>query len=94
MTRDEHRAKCIITVAMNLAIIYGGHADRWKDFEEEAIIILDSLHGIARVNPIEATEEMVSIAGGISHNTIDEDKEMWRAMAARADLTNPPETTQ
>jgi hypothetical protein len=82
MTRDEYRARCIEAIA------YG---QKWEEVVEKDVYrchaakILDSLHGIARVVPIEATEEM-SISG------IDAAPgQTWRAMSAAGDLTNPPE---
>jgi hypothetical protein len=77
MTRDEYRAKCI--EAMKAAYVVfeltPEHAsDEFFDlFTASFTAIFDSLHGIAHVVPIEATEEM-SRSGGdalMDSQTID-----------------------
>jgi hypothetical protein len=88
--RDEARAKCI--EAMVQAYIL-----RLKEYPLSSIFegftaAFDSLHGIARVNPIEATEEMMAainlnIIRGMSAN-----EATYYDMSAAGDLTNPPET--
>lgn len=77
MTRDEHRAKCI--EALNYMLRLHGAHSLISPFL--AIELLDSLHGIVWVIPIETTEGMLQ----------DSHIRGWRAMAAAGDLTNPPE---
>jgi hypothetical protein len=54
----------------------------------------DSLHGVAFVDPTEATEEMIK--AGWWNAEYEGQKapvaELYRIMAAAGDLTNPPET--
>ena len=99
MTLAEHRAKCIEAIA---ACIYGKkwnelvEKDHWLNYAAE---ILDSLPTAGvRVNPIEATEEMIeasyakerqivgALAYGLNHSLI------FETMSAVGDLTKPPET--
>jgi hypothetical protein len=63
-----------------------------NDWREEATIVLDSLHGIARVDPIEATEEMIAAGSDAEGYSEGDIHGIWKAMAAAGDLTNPPET--
>ncbi len=91
MTLDEHRAKCIEAMCRvrvkqsdpSLNMI-------WQDFFEEMMTIFDSLHGIARVVPVEATDEMIEelCSTGLYD---DEANQLWRAASRVGDLTNPPE---
>jgi hypothetical protein len=85
MTRDEHRAKCIETmeIAGNRRISEGE-----ADLRAILTSAFESLHGIARVVPIEATKEMLHAALPMSVRT---NPELWRAMSAAGDLTNAPE---
>lgn len=78
MTRDEHREKCI--EALDAAL------EKWLSGKLTAEFILDSLHGIARVVPTEATNEMIDAGEGWMTWP-----ELCRAMSAAGDLTNPPE---
>ena len=78
MTRNEHRAKCI--EAINAAIADYGKWPRPRQFL--APRILDSLHGIARVISVDPSEEITR-----NHQLID----LWHAMSAAGDLTNPPQ---
>lgn len=103
MTRDEHRDECILTIARAYhAQDCGDDPTAWDyrhvawedeppDYQKWVIALatqlLDSLRGVARVNPIEATEEMIE-AGYNAFFTPDK----WKAMSARGDLTNPPDT--
>ncbi len=76
-----------------LDIIYG-HSDLWMG----AQILDDALHGLARVVPVEATEEMIdgeldrrdrlTYGIGLDERSVSN---AWRAMTAAGDLTNPPE---
>jgi hypothetical protein len=86
MTRDEHRAKCIEAMAAEISSVCA-----WPDNRsvEAAIRAFDSLHGIARVDPIEATEEMMT--AGRVRTGIGDRHIIWTAMSAAGDLTNPPE---
>jgi hypothetical protein len=81
MTRDEHREKCIEVMA-----------SAYRRFDKRLPAMqraFDSLHGIARVVPIEATEEM-RILGHDGYG-VDGMKGAWNEMSAAGDLTNPPE---
>lgn len=86
----EQRASIIEAIARTLAILYGGNADLWKDFEEEATAIFDAQHGLARVCPIEATEEMIAAARELRYMEPVLNQQ-WRLMSASGDLTNLPE---
>jgi hypothetical protein len=94
MTLDEQRAKCIEAIKICHQTYEIGY---FSDFH--AARILDSLHGIARVDPIEATEEMLKAycgalnIGGHGHVFPEKIKAAarWSAMSAAGDLTNPPE---
>lgn len=81
MTRDEHRAKCIEAQAL-------AYVKRWQDGASRAdsfAAAFDALHGLARVTPLEATDEMIDAA-----KPICPDIGTYKAMAAAGDLTNPP----
>ena len=82
VTRDEARAKCL--EAMETAWIKSG-ANNLKVADAMAAAF-DALNGIARVDPIEATEEMID--AGLYYAQL---VEIWRAMSAAGDLTNGPE---
>jgi hypothetical protein len=94
MTPAEDRAQCIEAMALEELRYEHGlvtfSPQTIAIAKEKAAHILDSLHGIARVNPIEATEEMVDAA---FHCGSAEYEDIFRAMAARGDLTNPPESS-
>lgn len=83
MTRDEHRAKCINEMAFRSGIDY-----------DEAEVAFDSLHGLARVVPIEATEEMIKAGMAVLVPTMQPivAEEVFHAMVAAGDLSNGPET--
>jgi hypothetical protein len=83
--RDEHRAKCF--EAMECA----WPASVRVPPREALIAAFDALHGIARVNPIEATEEMVKAGRFADTNEGYYFSELWRAMSITGDLTDPPE---
>jgi hypothetical protein len=91
MTRDEHRAKCIEAMARTLCD-RNEPGPEWQDYVPDATAALDALRGLARIVPIEATEEMIDAAylRGI-HDHFAEEREAWRAMSAAGDLTNTPE---
>jgi hypothetical protein len=90
MTRDEHRAKYIEAIADELE-------PDWRRLQKidwahgivvlrKAARIFDSLHGIARVVPVEATQEMelktsMDISG----------RRNFDIMSAAGDLTNDPD---
>jgi hypothetical protein len=76
IVRDKHRAKCIEAMAIGMT---GCASD---ESIEDAAAAFDALHGIARVVPIEATEEMM----GYGEDGI---REVWKEMSAAGDLTNP-----
>lgn len=63
--------------------------EHWREWHDKATEVLDSLHGIAFVDPIEATEEM--IAAGVHAAHPENCREVYAAIAARGDLTNQPE---
>jgi hypothetical protein len=80
MTRDEHREKCIEA----LASAYHRFNKRLPAMERA----FDALNGVARVVPIEATEEMIAAGGRTEFdyhlgNSID-------AANYAGDLTNQP----
>lgn len=93
MTRDEQRDECIDAMAKAECALSG---EIWEDTDEaarddyrmNAQPLFDSLHDIVRVNPIEATEEMLMHAR-INSNTSPEN--LYRVMSAVGDLTNQPE---
>jgi hypothetical protein len=80
MTREEHREMCIEAIHRAAMTVTWEAAER----------AFDSLHGIVRVGPVEATEEMLHAALPISVRT-SSDPELWRAMSAAGDLTNARE---
>jgi hypothetical protein len=91
MTRDDHRAKCI--EAMMFALI-NAH-DHNSDWFRMAATAFDSLHGIARVVPVEANNEMIhtgvgAIVGSPESAWINAIS-CWNAMSAAGNLTNQPE---
>jgi hypothetical protein len=95
--RAEARAQCIDTATDAFIQQWFGCSKIGHRLREEVKMAItaafDALHGLARVNPIEATEEMVEIAydnGGLFHDGI---KRRFDAMSAAGDLTNPPPDT-
>jgi len=94
MTRDEQRAKFAKTMADALHDMTDDDPFSPEQELRIAYFILDSLHGIAFVNPIETTEEMWKAADDewIAAEGYIDFSEFWRAMAAAGDLTNPQET--
>jgi hypothetical protein len=80
MTRDD-RAKCIEAM-----VEAGPRASTYLNWKKIMTAAFDSLHGIASVNPIEATDEMLN-----AWHQHDNPCSAWRAMSAAGDLTNPPE---
>jgi hypothetical protein len=105
MTRDEYRAKCIEAMAdLALAgkVIYADENPKELLFTRDNWIVImtaafDALRGIARVNPIEATEEMHVAAK--ERRESDKAKglptpwgQVWKAMSTTGDLTKTPES--
>jgi hypothetical protein len=86
MTRDEHRAECIEAMRQAMIDDYG---EDCLPFTLFAVAAFDSLHGIARVNPVEATGGMVTAGLAVAGTPMF--GAVWRAMSAAGDLTNPPE---
>jgi hypothetical protein len=88
--RDEHRTKCIEAIKICHQTFEIGY---FSDFQ--AARILDSLDGVARVVPIEATEEMLAAArrevDDLCERGPGEYADLYCAMSAAGDLTNPPE---
>lgn len=80
MTRDEYRdgyrKACADAIAD--AMIH----------EPTAYSILDSLHDVARLCPIGATEEMMKAGKSVSLSPVCD--LIWQAMSAAGDLTNAP----
>ena len=91
MTRADRRAQCIEAIGDEIADALNYD---WPKINALAARILDSLHGIAFIDPIEATEEMRTAAAPHfcgACKAYKTDEEAWRAMAAAGDLTNPTE---
>ena len=87
MTRDQLRQKCID--AMKIAVpsaVRAEIAEWWLD--EILNDLFDSLHGLVRVVPIEATEEMLQEWYN-SWSPSSDAKDAFNAMAAAGDLTRP-----
>lgn len=84
MTRDKYRETCI--KAMEKAM--RGPLSK-RQARINAVAALDSLHGIAFVDPVEPAEEMVAAGMGVPHH--ENCCEVFAAMAAAGNLTNPPE---
>ena len=81
MTRDEAREKCF--EAQTLAYVKAWQAGESRlDCFRAAF---DTLNGIARVVPIEATEEMIMHANLSSNRGAEM---MWKIMSTWGDLTN------
>lgn len=95
MTRDEYRKACIDAIKR----AFLDHYDRSiLNLDIACTDALDSLHGIARVCPVEITPSMIAAAWEI-FNRYPRDKltpgpgfkESLAAMNSTGDLTNPPE---
>ena len=89
MTRDEQRNACI--EAMKESARSGQFQIKiglWSNPDLVALFTaaFNAIHGIAFVNPIEATYEML-VEGDMCPAAAGK----WRAMAAAGDLTNTPE---
>lgn len=89
MTRDEYRKACIEAMEEAFYVRSSGEPASVYDC---MVAAFDALHGVARVNQIEATEEMI--------NTLDDSwfdvpicdiGEVFEILSATGDLTNPPE---
>lgn len=88
MTRDDLIIKAMCRA---MSIINGEDPDsicgfnphpQWKCYEDAATAAFDAQHGLARVCPIEATEEMIAAYRGAlkaQHNSMspEEIKEIW-----------------
>lgn len=90
MTRDEHRAACIAKMWFTMA------SQPAADYEFAATIAFDSLHDIALVNPVEATEAMIEVGHGNNYQaskyfSAKGVANLWRRMSVAGRLTNPPE---
>jgi len=105
MTSDEYRAKCIEAEAIAAFERYNdspwicASEDEKKHWIWTMTAAFDSIHGIARVVPIEATEEMVKAGSSAlvrwessndpySANCVTA---VYKAMSAAGRLTSPPE---
>ena len=99
MTRGEHRATCIeaMRAAYRTELNSDGRAEERQGGLRAMTAAFDSLHGIAFVDPIEATEEMIEEGADMMSGLVSEGREgraavkIFAAMAARGDLTNTPE---
>jgi hypothetical protein len=92
MTPAEYRAQCI--EAQTDAFIeawYGYKVGHWhrKDVKQAITAAFDALHGIARVVPPKATNEMYEAVFDEELGALDQ----FEAIAAAADLTRPPPDT-
>jgi hypothetical protein len=93
MTPAEHRAKCCID-AMIEAYVLQLKNNSCSSLRQCMTAAFDALHGIARVNPIEATEEMCQAAATLGDRAYPGwpgFSGYWDAMAAAGDLTRAPE---
>ncbi len=99
MTRDEQRAALIEAIEKALDDRLSNYIPEWRSTdaaEEKSLIVataeqfLNALHDIARVNPIEATEEMLD-AGLMEYRLTHTLSKTWRGMSTIGDLTNAPE---
>lgn len=84
--RDEQRKACIEAIERAAAANAAGTSREW------ATAILDALNGLARVCPIEATNEMLQAGARIlgQESGWSDSMSCWNAMTATGDLTNPP----
>lgn len=103
--RDEQRAACIEAMKAAFKQKLPPHFPTIPLFETCMTSALDALHGFARVNSVEATEEDVervaqALARRKTHDTWTKmPSGYWQtqarvaigAMSAVSDLTNPPE---
>jgi hypothetical protein len=80
MTSEDHRKACIEAIK---------HAIGWTA-EPGASFMAAIVHGIARVNPIEATRDMMG-AGQSAEEGGQTLSRIYLAMSTIGDLTNPPE---
>ena len=96
VTRDEHRAQCIeaMRAAYRTELNADGRAEEMRGGLRAMTAAFDSLHGAARVDPIEATEGMIGAGRAANLEQYPNSglyERLWRAMAASGDLTNQPE---
>jgi hypothetical protein len=89
--RGELREKCLVAMATAAQTRFPGlrHADPvWlshPDWLKICATAFDALHGIARVDPIEATEEMRKAATHYFSDPLT----AFETISAAGDLTNP-----
>jgi hypothetical protein len=79
---DELRQKCL--EAMGKAYCARVAEGNWK-FDDLMVACLNSLHGIARLVPVEATDEMIK-AGELEYEYLGI-AEVFAAMSATGDIT-------
>jgi hypothetical protein len=93
MTRDQQRNACFEKMAVARAdgLWIAFTKEQRRSFIEDEKRVFDSLHGIARVNPVEATDEMLLAASEFDENSQQVCCAIWRAMSTKGRLTNPPE---
>jgi len=94
MDKSELREKVIEAMAVAIAESFDGLVwdelpDQWRQpYRDAAKAVLDALHGIVRVNPPEATEEMLDAATTVFMC----DPNIYREIAAAGDITQPKDT--
>jgi hypothetical protein len=91
MTRDEHRAKCIeamVDAAQKIRAPWVLTLILRQVWVKVMAAAFDALYGIARVVPVEATPKMIEEYELSDYENIGE---VWSALSALGDLTNPPE---
>jgi len=95
MDKSELREKVIEAMAVAIAESFDGLVwdelpDQWRQpYRDAAKAVLDALHGIVRVNPPEATEEMCLIA---RVNVLTNARALFKCMSAAGDITQPKDT--
>jgi hypothetical protein len=92
--RDEHRKACIEAMIGGYAAVGLSQGDigKFKLHTQAITAAFDALHGIARVNPIEATEEMQHAGSIMIDGPWSGARMCYEEMTELGDLTNPPET--
>jgi hypothetical protein len=93
MTPADHRAQCIEAMAAKYRLEFERIWSGSRPAYAEAILLMtaafDALNGIARVNPVEATQEMIEIGYAAYEHHGDLDS-AFADMAEHGDLTRPP----
>lgn len=90
--RDELRVVCIETMNAAFNRVYDYEWDKLPDDIAVSYAMsaaFDSLHGLARVCPAEATPQMEGAGYNAAFRSISA---CWHAMSIAGDLTNQPET--